>query len=81
MRCEDIVGLYVRAFIAAAQRPTDFKLLAEVRQLDSKVGLSPRAMRDLRWETDSAPEETESEVNENGSDGRVRAYIPVEEKP
>jgi hypothetical protein len=81
MRCEDIVGLYVRTFIAAAERPTDFKLLAEVRQLDSKIGLSPRAMRDLRWETDSFPDEAETVVNENPSNGRVRAYVPTEEKP
>ena len=78
MRCEDVIALYVRTFVAAAERPTDFKLLAEVRQLDSKIGLSPRAMRDLRWETDSAPLDPE-EIAPKAANGQVRAYVPEDQ--
>jgi len=62
MHCEDIVALYVRAFVRASDAD-NYKLLAEVRQLDSKIGISPRAMMDLRWETDEQPEvEVEEDV-------------------
>jgi len=46
------VALYVRVFCEVAAGIASGPLLSEVRQLDAKIGLSPKAMRDLRWETD-----------------------------
>jgi hypothetical protein len=76
MRCEDTVALYVRAFIYTTSDPThlDEKMLSQVRQLDSKIGLSPRAMMDLRWETDEAPLEVEDVGY--ASNGVHRPYVP-----
>jgi hypothetical protein len=51
MRCEFDVARYVR-YAVAADIAVDPKLSTEVRQLDAKIGVSPKAMRDLRWETD-----------------------------
>jgi hypothetical protein len=75
MQCEDIVALYVRAFCAASEGEPDTKMLAEVRQLDAKIGLSPKAMRDLRWETDvqEVVEVPDTPVT-NGKP--PRAYVP-----
>ena len=53
MRCEDTVALYVRAYCLVIQQGSDPKMLNEVRQLDSKLGLSPRALLDLRWEIEA----------------------------
>lgn len=81
MRCEDVVALYVRAFVVAAAGGVDPKLLAEVRQLDAKIGLSPKAMKDLRWETDQ-PEPEEESVGASAVDAsqlpaeRPRTYVP-----
>jgi hypothetical protein len=50
---------------------TIVKLGNEVRQLDSKLGLSPRAMLDLRWEV-GQPEE----VPEAVSNGAHRPFVP-----
>lgn len=74
MRCEDTVALYVRVFcaMAAADDSAMVKLGNEVRQLDSKLGLSPRAMLDLRWEIEHAVPDVE--VKSNGQIGRV--YVP-----
>jgi len=59
MRCETLVAMYVRVFAKASLTGGDTKLLSEMRQLDAKIGLSPKAMMDLRWETDEAPVEEE----------------------
>lgn len=74
MRCEDIVALYVRSFVRATAIDADSKMLAEVRQLDAKIGLSPKAMRDLRWETDepAEPEPQEEPEEQRGE----RIYVP-----
>lgn len=50
MRCYDDVALYTRAWVLASMSADDTKLLAEVRQLDAKIGVSPKAMQGLRWE-------------------------------
>ncbi len=73
MRCEDIVALYVRAFCLASKED-DVKLYAEVRQLDAKIGLSPKAMQDLRWETDEAREEEDDSSDK--PDRQTRVYVP-----
>lgn len=75
VRCEDTVALYVRVFVAMSaetETATIVKLGNEVRQLDSKLGLSPRAMLDLRWEV-GQPEEVQ-EATSNGSSHRP--FVP-----
>lgn len=72
MQCEPLVALYVRVFVKAA-RTGDQKLLNEMRQLDSKLGLSPRAMMDLRWETDEASYEEETVKPVKAAD---RIFVP-----
>lgn len=53
MRCEDLVALYCRVLVAVSSK-IDTRLLPELRHLDAKIGLSPRALLDLRWEIDEA---------------------------
>lgn len=71
LRCEDTVALYVRAFQKAAASE-DQRMMNEVRQLDAKLGLSPRSMLELRWEIESPPVE---DVTNNGAAGE-RVFIP-----
>ena len=72
LRCEDTVALYVRAFQRAASND-DQRMMNEARQLDSKLGLSPRAMLDLRWEIELPPvEDTAPDAALNGE----RMFIP-----
>lgn len=82
MRCEDTVALYVRLFceMADATSPaTMVKLGNEVRQLDSKLGLSPRAMLDLRWEVEQADTDTDSAATSNGE--AHRPFVPKTPSP
>jgi len=63
----------VRTFISASSGDNP-KLLAEVRQLDNKIGHSAKAMRDLRWEIDEpVVDEPDPEPNGNGAS---RTYVP-----
>ena len=73
MRCEDTVALYVLAYCHVVDHPTDDKMMNQVRQLDSKLGLSPRALLDLRWEIEQAPVEDDVVPTSNGA---VRTYVP-----
>ena len=72
MRCEDTVALYVRAYCEALLDANP-KMLNEVRQLDSKLGLSPRSMLDLRWEIEVPEEESEESSVEVLAD---RSFVP-----
>lgn len=74
LHCEDIVALYVRAIVEAQRDPSNTKLMAEVRQLDSKVGLSPKAMLDLRWEVEDEPEAEEQPM---ANVTRIRSFVPA----
>lgn len=58
MRCFDDVALYVRVFVEASLPGVDATVVGQLRQLDSKIGVSPQAMRALRWETDE-PDDAE----------------------
>jgi len=69
---EDIVALYVRALIAVTQ-DLDAKLMNEVRQLDNKLGISPLAMRNMRWEVAAKKIEEPSPAS-NGK--AARRYVP-----
>ncbi len=73
MRCEPTVALYVRVFVKASATGGDPKLLNEFRQLDSKIGISPRAMLDLRWYTEEMLEEAYEEV---GKSTEERVFVP-----
>ncbi len=76
MRCEEIVALYTKVFVDAASSP-DPKLLAEARQLDTKIGLSPKAMRDLHWETDEPLDDGEDLLPDPGKPETIgRTYVP-----
>ncbi len=82
MRNYDMVALYVRTYIAATLSVDNTKLLAEVRQLDAKIGLSPRAMREMRWETDEPngeePEDDASAVKTKPREPeQPRAFVPT----
>ena len=72
MRCEDTVALYVRAFCEALHDANP-KMLNEVRQLDSKLGLSPRSMLDLRWEIETPEDEPVATTNGHS----LRPFVPV----
>jgi len=71
------VARYVRTLVAAELPGADSKLLSEARQLEDRLGLTPRAMQTLRWETDE-PKEDEDETDqvEDRSAKRSRAYVP-----
>jgi hypothetical protein len=58
MRCYGDVALYVRTWVVASLG-ADAKLLAEVRQLDAKIGVSPKAIQGLRWEIPQHLEDAE----------------------
>jgi len=76
MRCFDDVALYVRTFVAASMPAADPKIVTQVRQLDSKIGVSPKAMQDLRWETDEPlPEEEPEPEPKTGDNGKRRLII------
>jgi hypothetical protein len=49
MKCFGDVALYTRMWVVVSLG-SDSKLLSEVRQLDAKIGVSPKAMQGLRWE-------------------------------
>lgn len=66
IQCGDIVALYVRTFLLATEPGgagnQQQKLLSEVRQLDSKIGISPAAMQALRWERAEPEKRSEEPV-------------------
>ncbi len=78
MHAEDTVALYVRTLIAAVEDIDNTKLLAEVRQLDAKLGISPKAMLNIRWTI--APRTEVVEIESAPSNGKsARAFIPKKE--
>jgi hypothetical protein len=58
-----VVARYAQKLVAAERTDAPASLLAEVRQLEDRLGLSPMAMLRLRWEID----ETEAEAPADGS--------------
>ena len=74
MHAEDVVALYVRALIAVSNE-MEPKLMNEVRQLDNKLGISPLAMRGMRWEIAARKTLDEGAVTTNGN-GKPRTYVP-----
>jgi hypothetical protein len=72
MNAEDTVALYVRCYVEAMQERNP-KMLNEVRQLDSKLGISPKAMRDMRWEVEAVKV---IEEDPRASAKTERVYVP-----
>lgn len=70
------VARYVRTLVEAEMHAADSKLLAEVRQLEDRLGLTPRAMQTLRWETDEPLPESEPETEKTTPE---RAFVPKQE--
>jgi len=73
-RQEELVALYAQTLTAAALAGGDPKLLAETRQLDGILGISPKAMRGLYWVIDE-PEEAEDEEQRHEM-LEERVYVP-----
>jgi hypothetical protein len=69
--------LYVRTWVAAALPGADTKLLSESRQLDAKIGVSPKAMQGLRWEISQAHEDVEHVARPALHSVDKRAYVPA----
>lgn len=70
------VARYVRTVCAAEMPGADSKLLAEARQLEDRLGLTPRAMQALRWETDEPEEEEEESTKPTKTKPKARTYVP-----
>ena len=71
-----VVARYCRTLVAAEMPGADQKLMSEVRQLEDRLGLTPRAMQTLRWETDEPIEEEEEAPKKKDRE----AYVPTEAK-
>lgn len=69
------VARYVRIVIEA-ESTLDTKLLSEARQLEDRLGLTPRAMQTLRWETDEPKEETDDDSTQDRAGTSPRTYVP-----
>ncbi|SRR6266498_1561915 len=52
-----VVARYARLLLQAERPSATAALLAEVRQLEDRLGLSPMAMLRLRWTVDEAPKD------------------------
>jgi hypothetical protein len=72
-----VVARYVRVVVEADQPGANPQKLAEARQLEDRLGLTPMAMMKLRWETDE-PVEEEPEP-EAEAPAEPRAYVPRKE--
>jgi len=70
-----VVARYVRTLVAAELPGASSQLLAEVRQMEDRLGLTPRSMQTLGWETDEkVDEEDEPEIEPEATP--PRAYVP-----
>lgn len=52
-----IVARYAKLLLAAERKDAPIALLAEVRQLEDRLGLTPMSMRRLQWEIERKPED------------------------
>ena len=66
------VARYCRVMLEAEQRDAPAKALAEARQFEDKLGLTPKAMRMLLWEI-SADEVAEQRHAGTGARKRIKA--------
>lgn len=66
------VARYCRVMLEAEQRDAPAKALAEARQFEDKLGLTPKAMRMLLWEI-AADEMAEQRKTGTGARKRIKA--------
>lgn len=66
------VARYCRVMIEAEKRNAPAKALMESRQLEDRLGLTPKAMRMLLWEI-VADEVAEQRQDSSGVRGRIKA--------
>ena len=52
---ERVVARYVMTAVLSEMEPTA-SMLAQVSKFEQNLGLTPKAMKDLQWEVESAPE-------------------------
>ena len=64
------VARYCRVMVAAEQPGAKITLMAEARQLEDRLGLTPRAMRSMLWQI--APDEVAEKRDERGEDDLTR---------
>ena len=76
MHAEDTVALYVIALLIYLEYPAETKLLGEVRQLDAKLGVSPKAMLNIRWTIEAKDEITVVETTTSASATSTKVFIP-----
>lgn len=71
------VARYVRV-VLAAEEGLDVRLLAEARQMEDRLGLSPMAMLRLRWEVaaDEVAEQRQEPATASSRVWRLRAVDP-----
>lgn len=62
------VGRYVRAAIRAERPGAIAYLLSEVRQMEDRLGLNPKAMKDLGWEIVKIPAAEQEQHDDNVAD-------------
>jgi hypothetical protein len=75
MRADDIVALYVRVFVKVTRPAASPKTISELRALDEKLGISPKALQRMRWEI-LPPAEERTALHAVGADKRAAAYVP-----
>lgn len=66
------VARYCRVMLEAEQRDAPAKALAEARQFEDKLGLTPKAMRMLLWEI-ASDEVAEQRTSGTGARKRIKA--------
>jgi hypothetical protein len=59
-----VVARYAKLLVNAEKSNATAALLAEVRQLEDRLGLSPMAMRRLQWEIAEIPVDQEQEAGD-----------------
>lgn len=67
----DVVARYTRQLTVAERRKPPVAVLAEVRQLEDRLGLTPMAMLRLRWEIS----DESTEVSEGGTVIGIRSRV------
>lgn len=68
----DVVARYARQLVRAERRTAPVMVLAEVRQLEDRLGLSPMSLLRLRWEITDAEDDGRAEEGSDVLDIRER---------
>lgn len=76
IRCYDDVALYVRIWVEATLPSAAKTQRDQLLQLDAKIGVSPKAMQQLRWETTDEPKAPEQTPALRSVEPRVYAPTP-----